>query len=329
MHDTASIDIERRPTSSNSVQTDVEDFRSALLLGLSRFAKAVPCRFLYDKAGSDLFDQICRLPEYYPTRTEKGILRNHASDIARRVGPGVRFIELGAGSGGKAEWLIDVLDRPAGYLCIDISPSPLAATARHMAQRYPGLAVVATCADYLADLRLPDRGMVRDLCFFPGSTIGNFERDDARAFLAQWRDRLGPGGMMIVGVDLQKDITVLEQAYDDAQGVTARFSLNVLARANAELGADFDLGLFRHRAIYRSDPGHIEISLVSLADQSVRVAGHTFHFARGEALHIENSHKYTLDEFADMAKSAGFASQGVWTDAADLFSVHLLRSDGR
>lgn len=322
MQNNASIDVERPPTEA---QDNLEDFRHEMLLGMSKAVKAIPCRFLYDQTGSALFDQICRLPEYYPTRTEMGILKNHAPDIARHVGPAVRFIELGAGSGGKAEWLMDALDRPSGYLCIDISPAPLAATALTMAKRYPGLEVMARCGNYLAELDLPPSGTGPDLCFFPGSTIGNFERDDAQRFLAQWRERLGGDGMMVVGVDLQKDVTLLDQAYDDAQGVTARFSLNVLARANAELGADFDLSRFRHRARYCTNPGHIEISLVSLADQSVQVAGRSFHFAKGEALHIENSHKYTVEEFAAMAGRAGFASDAVWTDAEGLFSVHLLR----
>jgi len=302
------------------------DFLDAMLFGLAQREKAIPCRFLYDAQGSGLFDEICLLPEYYPTRTEKRLLATHAVEIGARVGPGARFIELGAGSGGKAEWLLDALPSPAGYVCIDISPVPLAATAQAIARAYPALEVASICADYLGAFDLAEQNAGPDLCFFPGSTIGNFERGDALGFLAQWRQRMGPDGMMLVGVDLKKDVALLERAYDDSQGVTARFSLNVLARANRELGADFDLARFRHRARYIADPGYIRIDLVSLADQMVSIAGQSFAFAKGEALHIENSHKYAVEEFAAMAHKAGFASAGVWTDPQHLFSLHLLRA---
>lgn len=302
------------------------DFRDALMAGLARPDKAVPCRFLYDEIGSALFDQICTLPEYYPTRTEIALLRHSATAMADRIGPGARFIELGAGSGGKAEWLLDALDDPAGYVCIDISPVPLAATAHQVAARYPGLPVAAICADYMGAFALPAMPGSRDVCFFPGSTIGNFERHEARDFLAQWRGRLAPGAMMLIGVDLKKDIDVLEAAYDDAQGVTARFSLNVLTRANRELGCDFRPDRFRHRARYIADPGHIEISLVSQSAQTVTVGGRSFAFDAGEALHIENSHKYTVEEFARLAGEAGFAARDVWTDPDRRFSIHLLQA---
>jgi L-histidine N-alpha-methyltransferase len=303
-------------------------FLQAILHGLSQNSKAIPCRFLYDAQGSKLFDQICLLPEYYPTRTEKNILASAANEIGAMVGAGARFIELGAGSGGKAEWLLNALPAPRGYICIDISPVPLAATRQAIADTYPGLHTAAICADYLGEFALPHCGNGPDLCFFPGSTIGNFERDEAQAFLAGWRHRMGEEGMMLIGVDLQKDIAVLEAAYDDAQGVTAQFSLNVLARANRELGANFDLSQFRHRARYIAEPGHIRIDLVSRIDQTVVIAGHSIAFASGEAVHIENSHKYTVDEFTTMADSAGFASARVWTDPQQLFSLHLLQAKG-
>lgn len=311
----------------DAAQTEAsDDFLQEMLSGLSASQKAIPCRFLYDQAGSALFDRICLLPEYYPTRTERRILSDHAVDIAAAVGDNVRFIELGAGSGGKAELLLDAMPGARAYVCIDISPVPLAHAAANVQRRYPALDVRRVCGNYLGDLDLPSGGDLRDVCFFPGSTIGNFERADAEAFLSQWRERLGPGGMMLIGVDLKKDVAVLERAYDDAQGVTAQFSLNLLRRANRELGANFDLAAFRHRARYVPKPGNIEITLVSQKDQTVYLGGKLFRFAQGEAIHVENSHKYGIDEFKDLARRAGFASASVWTDQDDLFSVHLLRA---
>lgn len=301
-------------------------FLNEVLAGLSRSPKAIPCRYLYDEHGSALFDRICLLPEYYPTRTERRILSAHAPEMAAAIGEGVRFIELGAGSGGKAELLLGAMPGARAYVCIDISPVPLANAAAGVGARHPDLAVSQVCGNYLGELELPSGGSLRDVCFFPGSTIGNFERKDAQAFLAKWHGRLGPDGMMLIGVDLKKDAGVLERAYDDAQGVTAQFSLNLLRRANRELGANFNLDAFRHRARYVSDPGYIEITLVSLTDQTVKVGGRHFHFAPGETIHVENSHKYGVGEFTVLAGEAGFASAGVWTDPAGLFSVHLLRA---
>lgn len=303
-------------------------FLAEMLRGMSAHNKAIPCRFLYDEQGSDLFDQICLVPEYYPTRTERRILTDNAARIAGKIGADARFIELGAGSGGKAELLIDAMPALHSYVCIDISPVPLTAAAEAMRARYPGLAVASVCGNYLGALDIPAGGGTRDVCFFPGSTIGNFERDEAQAFLRRWHDRLGPGGKMVIGVDLKKDVDVLECAYDDVQGITAQFSLNVLHRANRELGADFRPDAFRHRARYIAEPGHIEISLVSLADQDVTIAGRRFHFAKGEAIHIENSHKYGIAEFADLARQSGFRHVEAWTDDQDLFSVHLLETGG-
>lgn len=304
------------------------EFLGEVLGGLSLPAKAIPCRFLYDARGSRLFDQICLLPEYYPTRTERHILATRATAIAASIGEDVRFIELGAGSGGKAELLLDAMPGVRSYVCIDISPVPLAGAAKAVRTRYPQMDVSAVCGNYLGELDLPSGGNLTDVCFFPGSTIGNFERGDAQAFLRQWRHRLGAHGMMLIGVDLRKPKALLERAYDDAQGVTAQFSLNLLHRANSELGADFNLDAFRHRARYVDDPGHVEISLVSLADQTVHITDRQFRFAEGEAIHVENSHKYGIDEFAALANAAGFHSAGVWTDAGAMFSVHLLRAAG-
>lgn len=308
--------------------SDTAEFRQAVVEGLSRPDRAIPCRFLYDAAGSAIFDRICELPEYYPTRTERRILETHAKAIAETIRGNIRFIELGAGSGCKAEILLDAMEQVRAYICIDISPVPLASAAAAVRTRYPAIEVDSVCGNYLGELDLPTRGNLRDVCFFPGSTIGNFDRDDARAFLRRWSQRLGQDGLMLIGVDLKKDIALLEDAYDDAQGVTAQFSLNLLHRANRELAADFDTGAFAHRARYVSQPGHIEISLVSRRDQTVRLDGRSFDFARDEAIHVENSHKYTIGEFASLAKEAGFDSVDVWTDEDALFSVHLLRVAG-
>jgi len=324
-HDYTSFEEQMDEAGSAREEASCDDsFMAELLAGLSRTDRAVPCRFLYDAAGSALFDQICELPEYYPTRTECSILKANAAEMAAAIGNDVRFVELGAGSGGKAEILMDQMPGARSYVCIDISPVPLAGTEAAVKARYPGLDVSSVCGNYLGDLDLPEAAGLRDVCFFPGSTIGNFERDDARAFLTKWRERLGPRGMMLVGVDLKKDPTVLEQAYDDAQGVTARFSLNLLSRANRELGADFDTDCFQHRARYIAEPGHIEITLVSKTEQVVSVGGRAFAFAPGETIHVENSHKYGVAEFAELAGDAGFDVTKVWTDENKLFSVQLI-----
>ena len=304
---------------------ELESFEAAAVSGLSPPDKAIPCRFLYDEQGSALFDRICDLPEYYPTRTETKILRDHAGDIAARMGPEAVLIELGSGSSIKVRLLLDAMTDPAAYVAVDISAEHLRRAAETLAGDYPDLKVAAICADYAEPFALPDLpGAGRRVGFFPGSTIGNLERDEAAAFLKLWARRLGPDAAMIVGVDLKKDAAILNAAYDDSQGVTAAFSLNLLARANRELGADFDLARFRHRAVYNEAAGGVRIDLVSLADQSVCVAGRRFDFAAGEPIHVENSNKYSVEEFAALARGSGFDHAAVWTDADGLFSLHYL-----
>jgi L-histidine N-alpha-methyltransferase len=304
---------------------DLSGFAQALLNGLSGPHKAIPCRFLYDARGSALFDRICGLEEYYPTRTEIGILRRCAADIARRIGPGGQLIELGGASSLKAEILLDALERPGAYVPIDISRDHLRSATRRLHQQRPGLAIHAVCADYAQPFALPavDAGG-RRLGFFPGSTIGNLRPEEAVGFLTDWAARLGPDAAMVVGVDLRKSPVVLERAYDDAQGVTAAFSKNVLVRANGELGADFNLDLFAHRARYDAERGRIEIHLESLADQTAHVLGRAIPLKAGERIHIEDSYKYSLAGFGDLAVAAGFTPEAVWTDADQLFSVHYL-----
>jgi dimethylhistidine N-methyltransferase len=302
-----------------------ESFLDAALEGLSRPDKAIPCRFLYDARGSALFDEICGLPEYYPTRTETSVLTACASEVARRAGPRVQLIELGSGSSIKVRILLEAFEDPAAYVAVDVSREHLRNAAARLASDFPRLEVAAICADYAAPFPLPELGGGgRRLAFFPGSTIGNLEPEAALAFLKLWARRLGPDAAMLVGVDLKKDVGLLHAAYDDAQGVTAAFSLNLLARANRELGADFDLGGFRHEARYDQGHGRIEIHLRSLEDQTVRLGGRAFAFARGERLHVEHSYKYGVGQFQEMARAAGFRPAAVFTDPAQLFSVHYL-----
>ena len=299
-------------------------FEACVIEGLSRTDKALPFRFLYDEAGSRLFDRICQQPEYYPTRTEMQILRQHAGDIADLAGPGARLIELGSGAGRKTATLLEALEAPAAYIPVDISRGMLLSAARQVAIRHPGLPVHAVWADFSQTFDLPRTGKGRAIGFFPGSSIGNFTRAGARGFLASWKDRLGPGAGMIVGVDLIKPVPVLEAAYNDEAGITAAFSLNILRRMNRELGADFKPENFRHDARYNSRSEAIEIHLISETVQEVRVSGQRFRFARGETLHLESSHKYDAESFADLARQAGFTPAAVWTDPGRLFSVHFL-----
>jgi dimethylhistidine N-methyltransferase len=307
----------------------VEDFRSAVLAGLSAQRKAVPCRFLYDEAGSVLFDRICDLPEYYPTRTETRILRDNASRIAALVGPGAQLVELGSGASDKVRILLDALPEPVAYVPIDISAAHLFEAACRIQIDYPAVSVHAICADYGQPFDLPPSVGGRRVGFYPGSTIGNMTPEQAQAFLALWAERLGPGAAMIVGVDLRKDAAILEPAYDDAEGATAAFSLNLLTRVNRELNGDFDLTGFQHQARYLPSEGRVAIHLRSLKNQVVTVAGWTFAFAAGELLHVEDSWKYTPEGFTALARLAGFISASAFSDDGGLFSVHLLETPDR
>lgn len=301
------------------------DFLEAVTRGLSGPERAIPCRFLYDDAGSTIFDAITRLPEYYPTRTEIGILRAHADDVAHYVGPAAELIELGSGSSAKVGLLLDALDQPAVYVPIDISREHLTAAARRIATAWPRIDVHAICADFDEDFALPTvRAGGRRLAFYPGSTIGNFTPGAARAFLAAWARRLGRSAQLLIGVDLRKSEAVLNAAYDDRQGVTARFSLNVLARANRELGADFDLSGFRHQARYHEGEGRVAIHLVATKDQVVTIGTARYSFQTGDRIHIEDSWKYTVPEFQSLAAEAGYRSLDHWVDDERLFSVHMM-----
>lgn len=307
-----------------------ESFRDALVAGLSQPAKSIPCRFLYDEQGSALFDRICELEEYYPTRTELGILKASAGEMAAWIGPHATLIEFGASSAEKVRIVLRALKDPAGYVPIDVSAEYLRKAAEDVARDFPGVAVTAVCGDYTQPIKLPDTVLAapgRRVGFFPGSTIGNLTPPEAIDFLSLWSHTLGPGGGMLVGVDLQKDPKIIERAYDDPKGVTADFSRNLLARANRELGADFDIDRFRHHARYNAEQGRVEIHLESLADQDVHTCGRTFHFAKGELVHTEYSYKYTLEGFRALASDAGFKPVEAWTDPNRLFSVHYLQAE--
>ncbi|WP_174300598.1 L-histidine N(alpha)-methyltransferase [Caulobacter sp. S45] len=303
-----------------------ESFEDAVVEGLSGPRKSVPARFLYDEAGSRLFDCICELPEYYPTRTELKILTDKADEIGASIGPDIALLEFGAGSSQKARLLLDALERPAAYEPIDVSREHLIRLADEIADAYPGLAVRAICADYTQPLELPDSEPRRRRAgFFPGSTIGNLTSAEARAFLSGWAGQLGRDGLMVVGVALRAPSSIVLPAYDDAQGVTARFTANVLVRANRELGADFDVAAFRHTPTYDETTGRLTIHLTSLKAQTVHLAGRRFDFAEGEQLHVEESNKYAAEDFQALARSAGYVAETVWIDPGELFSVHVLR----
>jgi dimethylhistidine N-methyltransferase len=301
-------------------------FQDDLLEGLAAVPKNVPCKYFYDAEGSRLFEAICELPEYYQTRTETGLLAAHAREIAALAGEAVEIVEFGAGALRKVRVLLDALAHPAAYTPIDISGAYLARVTARLAAEYPRLRLKPVAADFTQPLLLPppDEG-ARRLGFFPGGTIGNFAPEAAVLLLRRMRQTLGGGGLLI-GVDLVKDPALLHAAYNDAAGITARFNKNLLARANRELGADFDLDSFGHYAPYNPGRQRIEMYLVSLCRQSVTVAGSRFRFAEGEALHTENSHKYTIESFHGLAARSGFVPRAVWTDRQRLFSIHWLET---
>jgi L-histidine Nalpha-methyltransferase len=301
-------------------------FRADLLEGLSRPQKRIPARYFYDAVGSALFDRITALDEYYPTRTELRILREHARDMADRLGRNCLLIEPGAGSLVKVRLLLDRMADPAGYVPVDVSADHLSSAAAALQARYPRLAVLPVCADFTGDFLLPrpPRRESRRAIFFPGSTLGNFGPAEADALLRRFGRLAGPGGGMLLGLDLQKDPVVIEAAYNDKEGVTAAFNRNVLARANRELGTDFDLDAFRHRAFYNAVHGRIEMHLESLADQTVRLAETVIRFRAGETIHTEDSYKYDLADFGRRAGGCGWRVDAVWTDDRRYFAVLAL-----
>ena len=306
-----------------------ENFRDAVLAGLKASQKEISAKYFYDERGSALFEKICELEEYYPTRTEIGMLEKHADDMAALIGPGCYLIEYGSGASRKVRILLDALESPTAYIPVDISKEHLVRAAEDLARDYPNIDVAAVCADYTQAYTLPvpdDVAPDRKTVFFPGSTIGNFMPDQAVAFLGHTARLLTGGGELLIGVDLKKDEATLNAAYNDKLGVTAAFNLNLLTRINRELGANFDLDCFRHHAFYNAEQSQIEMHLISERVQTVTIDGEAIDFAKGETIHTENSHKYTVEEFHGLAGRAGFTPVRVWTDPDHLFSLHYLQA---
>ncbi len=303
------------------------DFARDLLAALANTPRSIAPKYFYDQEGSHLFDQICALPEYYPTRTELGILRDRAAEIATHMGANVELVEFGAGSLTKVRLLLDAATTPSRYVPIDISGDHLSAAAEALKADYPQLQVLPVVADYTQPFSLPEPtpGMGQRVGFFPGSTVGNFTPVEAVAFF-RMAARVLRGGALLIGADLIKDPGVLHAAYSDAQGVTAAFNLNLLARANRELGADFDLTQWAHSAFYNAPLQRIEMHLMSCTRQSVRLMGQAFVFEEGETLHTENSYKFTIDGLRGLAAEGGFKAGPVWTDAERRFSLHWLQA---
>jgi dimethylhistidine N-methyltransferase len=305
-----------------------ENFREDVIAGLSLPQKALPPKYFYDARGSRLFEAICRLKEYYPTRSELALMRGRIGDIARFARSGAALIEYGSGESRKSRLLIEAL-RPSVYVPVDISADALRQASARLRRRFPWLEIRAVHGDFTRPLKVPMGAGTRAfssrrVVYFPGSTIGNLAPEEAHAFLRMTRGQVGPGGAMLVGVDLKKDANVLHAAYNDAKGVTAAFNLNLLARINRELGGDFRLRRFRHYAFYNPSQGRIEMHLVSLARQTVNVGNYRFAFAAGESIHTENSYKYSIEDFRALARSAGFTGKKVWLDPKGLFALHGL-----
>ncbi|MEM1370838.1 MAG: L-histidine N(alpha)-methyltransferase [Pseudomonadota bacterium] len=304
-----------------------DSFASALFVGLTQSEKSIPCRFLYDARGSELFEEITKLDEYYPTRTEAGILRTCAPIIAESVEAGSVLIEFGSGSSLKTELLLsEVQDKLAAYVPLDISEAALVEAEARLKTRFPNLTIASVVADFSAPIALPPELNDRPLLgFFPGSTIGNLEPSEAIALLTSMRGTLGNEGRLIIGTDLIKDLDVLLPAYDDKAGVTAAFNLNILDHANAVVGTNFKADNFVHRAIWNANKSRIEMHLVSTCDQTITGLEQPVKIAQGEHLHTENSHKYTVPSFHALAAKAGWHANRVWSDDNRYFAVHELQ----
>ncbi len=301
-------------------------FRAEILSGLQKSQKELPSKYFYDERGSDLFERICALDDYYIPRIEKAIMKTHIGEIVKLLGPRVLLIEYGNGSSAKTRIMLDHLRQPVAYVPIDISREQLLNVTKEIASDYPGLEVLPVCTDYTSNFELPvaEKPPAHKVVYFPGSTIGNFDYIPAKHFLEHIAGVCGPGGGLLIGVDLKKAPGVLHQAYNDCQGVTAAFNLNLLERINRELNANFQLELFEHYAFYNPRENRVEMHLVSLKDQTVQVDNVTIPFSKGESIWTESSYKYNLDEFEQMAAAVGFKVEHVWTDERQWFSVQYL-----
>jgi L-histidine Nalpha-methyltransferase len=299
---------------------------NGVLEGMRKHPRQLSPVWFYDELGSFLFDNICELPEYYLTRTELQIMREHAGDMAHQIGPDAAIIEFGSGTSTKTRELLNHLEKPAAYIPVDISRDHLLDAASAIARDYSSLRVIPICADFTRQFDLPTtvHSARRRVVYFPGSTLGNFAQEDARGLLQRMRHIIGGNGAVLIGIDLKKDPRILERAYNDRAGVTAEFNVNALRHLNRELGTDFDLDAFEHAAVWVEDQSRIEMHLVSKRDQVVHVGDESVNIEKGEHLTTEFCHKYTLESFADLAATAGLSVSRVWMDAAKLFSVQLL-----
>ena len=300
------------------------DELASIIAGLRRPQKMISPKYFYDEAGSRLFEEITELPEYYVTNTELGIMETYIDEMAELIGKQASLIEFGAGSGMKTRMLLEHMLDPAVYVPVDISEEHLLDNQRSIQKDFPDIEVLPVAADFLHSFDLPSpRTMpLRNVVYFPGSTIGNFEHDDALALLRVMHTEAGRGGALLVGTDLQKDPSIIEAAYNDAAGVTARFNRNMLHHLNREFGSDFEPGSFAHSAVYDAQEGRIVVELVSKGDQSVHIGDATIGFADGETIITEYSHKYTVDSFTAIAREAGFTVEHTWTDSQQWFAVH-------
>jgi L-histidine Nalpha-methyltransferase len=308
---------------ASAVPPGTSDLLSDVIAGLSSEPRTLPCKYFYDARGAALFQKICELPEYYITRTEIDILDRHRAEIASQIGPNVELIGLGTGAGTKTRILIEALEKPAAYIPVDISEKQLRKSTALFRKIFPDLEISPVCADYLQPVLLPSlrHKAARNVVYFPGSTIGNFEPHEVLEFLRRIANVSGRGGGLLIGVDLQKDQKVIEAAYNDKAGVTAQFNLNLLAHINRETGANFDLSRWQHCAVYNSEAGRIEMYLISTTDQTVRIQNGEFHFCAGEKILTEHSYKHTPEGFSELARQAGFDFVKLWTDQARLFGV--------
>lgn len=319
-----------RPACASGPDRATTAFALDVARGLGAAPKHLPSKYFYDAEGSRLFEAICAQPEYYLTRVELELMRTHAAAIAERLGPCVRLVEYGSGAGIKTQWLLRHLHTPAGYVPVEISASALNASVMAMREALPGLPVRPVRADFTQPHVLPDLPVIstRTVIYFPGSTLGNFDTDEAIALLRQMRAEMGDPGAALIGIDLDKQPTLIEAAYNDAAGVTGAFTLNLLTRINRELDGDFDLRRFRHRAAYNRAEGRIETDIISRVAHTVRVDGRCYAFTEGEAMRVEISSKYTLPGLAELAAHAGLRVSGHWTDHDGWFAVVLLEPAG-
>ncbi len=314
---------ESQPIDLLNQRPEADIFRDDVVRGLSCDHKRLPCKYFYDQRGSALFEAICELDEYYLTRTELAIMDRSVKEITSQFGTDVMLIEFGSGSSRKTRMLLDHLRDLAAYVPIDISRDHLMQTAADLATAYPRFELLPVCADFSKPFQLPSasRTPLRNIVYFPGSTIGNFRPDDAGALLSRIAAMCGAGGGLLIGIDLKKDTGVLEAAYNDSAGITAQFNLNLLLRINRELGADFDLDRFQHLATYNQSRGRIEMYLASRCDQTVTLGEHQFEIANGEAIRTEYSHKYDVGQFDRMANAAGFCLRQCWQDELARFGI--------